>query len=88
MDPNVLFAGIAGKGMFRSLDGGDTWQAINTGFDTLLGRINTIAFDVAAFDLEHPASVPMFVTFADEIYKSIDLGITWRPVLGPPLTSG
>jgi len=35
-DPDVLYAATSGSGVLRSLDGGSTWQAINSGLASLL----------------------------------------------------
>ena len=39
-----LFAGIAGSGVFRSMDNGETWEAINNGLFIPFGfpRINIV----------------------------------------------
>jgi hypothetical protein len=29
--PNILYAAFIGAGVYKSIDGGDNWQAINTG---------------------------------------------------------
>jgi photosystem II stability/assembly factor-like uncharacterized protein len=39
-DPNILavdftFAGTYGRGMYRSIDGGQSWQQVNNGLDAL-----------------------------------------------------
>ena len=44
-DPNVLYAATSGAGVFRSLDGGSTWLAINSGLPSLF--VSNIVIDSA-----------------------------------------
>lgn len=67
-DSQVVFA--SDSRMFRSEDGGTTWQFIN-GFSTVHGRVNEIAFNPA------DPSVIYAATDLTCIAKSVDSGLTW-----------
>jgi photosystem II stability/assembly factor-like uncharacterized protein len=95
-DPNRVFAAVLGhpygpneeRGVFRSLDGGATWQKV------LYKDENTGAIDLA-FDPSNPQTVyavmwasrrPPWTTggsygaAGSGLYKSIDGGATWQPL--------
>lgn len=86
-DPDVLLAGASSwgdtEGVFRSLDGGRTWEPINSGLGSSTSVL-VITFDVAALDPGDPSSVPILIGVNDPlgstgIYKSTDLGDSWQP---------
>ena len=66
LSPGTLYA-IAYAGIFRSTDGGATWEERGTGLAT--------AF---AIDPRNPAVLYAGDLF-DDIWKSVDAGVTWRP---------
>ncbi|MBO9336017.1 MAG: hypothetical protein J7455_15175 [Roseiflexus sp.] len=71
MNPNTLYAGTYGGGVFKSTDGGATWSAVNMGLTT--SRVHALAMDSTmlyagtyyggTFALQHRAMVylPMIV---------------------------
>lgn len=64
MRPSVLFAGTAGEGLFRSLDGGDTWTA--TLEDAVIPDLGGLGTTVWA------------VVGRDGLRRSDDGGATWE----------
>ena len=88
-DPEILFAGGGpedGSGMYRSLDGGNSWTPINVGLGTV-HRVNVIAFDAAA--IESGAEIPVLIGVlklgGPNLFRSEDLGDSWQAAtLGLP----
>lgn len=70
--PDVLIAGTWGEGVFRSIDGGITWEASNNGLSHPF--ISTIAIDP-----EHPEFI-YAGTWGEGIFSSRDEGRTWQKV--------
>jgi len=84
-NPNIVYAGmrrdrsaIGGPypaspsyGMYKSIDGGETWVEINNGLKTSLININFIAV--------HPTNpdIVYIGTWRDGVFKTIDGGQTW-----------
>ena len=67
----VLFAGVHGEGLYRSLDDGHTWGAAMTGLR------QTHVFCLAC--VEGPAGVTVYAgTEPAYLYRSRDLGGTWE----------
>jgi photosystem II stability/assembly factor-like uncharacterized protein len=84
--PRVVYAGTSGGGVFKSTDGGRTWQAANTGLfnffirDLVLDPAAPETLYLSAGDLPNVAGV----------YKSTNGGASWINVSGglpkpPPL---
>ena len=69
INPQVVYAGSWGSGMFKSLDEGQSWQSINVGLDNLY--INSLAIDPT-----QPSSL-YAGTYKNQVYKSVDGGNTW-----------
>jgi len=70
-NPATVYAGSFGAGVFKSVDGGDTWTAVNAGLPTLF--INALAVDPA-----NPA-VLYAGPYEHKLYKSTDGGSSWFP---------
>jgi len=72
-DPDVLYAG--GLGVWRSHDGGETWQHVDIG---LYGYVTAVAVD--------PVNPAVLYAAADNpgktIVRSLDAGESWRPFSG------
>ncbi|MEE3234111.1 MAG: FG-GAP-like repeat-containing protein [Candidatus Latescibacterota bacterium] len=65
---NRVYAGTFGQGVFRSLDGGDTWANISSGF------LSEIIFCVVV----HPLNPDIVYAGTDNgMYKSTDAGVNW-----------
>jgi photosystem II stability/assembly factor-like uncharacterized protein len=68
-NPQVVYAGTWGSGVFKSMNGGQSWQPVNHGLGNLF--INSLAIDPV-----HPSTLYVG-TYKNEVYKSQDGGITW-----------
>ena len=72
VDPSnllVVYAGSWGSGVFKSLDGGLTWNSYNFGLTNLY--INSLAIDPT-----HPSTI-YAGTYHSQVYKSQDAGNSW-----------
>jgi hypothetical protein len=81
--PDTLYAGTVGYGAFRSSDGGQSWEAINTGLNWQPGiilRVSAITVDKA--NPEHLALATAYgvgsQVIGDGIYESFDAGQSWQ----------
>jgi photosystem II stability/assembly factor-like uncharacterized protein len=72
-DPNVIFAGTYGAGIYISRDGGETWEVSNAGIGK--GTVGTIAIDSV-----NPDTVYAALFDQGGLYKSIDGGKTWEAI--------
>ncbi len=76
MDPFWVFdlSTQVGPGIFKSLDGGKTWQLINNGLES--STLNIVSLDV------HPENPD--IAYLGEInsgmYKTVDGGVSWAPI--------
>src|SRR4030042_19286 len=68
-NPKVLYAGTWGSGVFKSQDGGQSWQPANHNLDNFY--INSLAIDPT-----HPSTI-YAGTYKNQVYKSKDGGNTW-----------
>jgi BNR/Asp-box repeat len=82
VDPNLVYAGTEGTGLWRSRDGGQTWEPAATGGGA--GLIGAVVADpwqpntVWIGKLEGPTQ-----TEPSNVYSSTDAGETWAPVAWP-----
>lgn len=80
-NPEIIYVGSGdgetgrtpGTGVWRSIDGGSTWEAINSDME------NLIVNEIAVFDTEPPTLV---VAASIGIYKSADGGESWERTQG------
>ena len=81
--PDRRHYGGPASGIYRSFDGGNTWSNL-TGALNLPGNAGRIGIDISQTNPDI-----LFATVTDEeginvgIYKSIDLGTHWAPLLSP-----
>ncbi len=81
-NPKIMYAGtgdgdggdVAGSGIFKSMDRGNTWQQLSSTNNTLFSTISSIAVS--------PDSSYVFAATFSGIYKSKDFGNSWQKVLG------
>lgn len=71
-DPLGVWAGVEEGGLFRSRDGGDSWQRVDT--DWAPSRGNSDLHDIVVFPGEPKTILALVV---NGIYKSVDDGVTW-----------
>ena len=69
-DPGVMYVGTENAGIYKSIDGGISWQPVNNG----LGRAS---IDTLAIDATDPR-VLYAGTFDAGVYKTTDSGETWH----------
>lgn len=69
-NPQTVFAGTAGAGMYRSVDGGANWAPINTGITD---------HDITALAIASDGSALYAGTRAGGVFKTTDGGTSWHP---------
>jgi len=70
-DHRIVWAGVEIDGVFRSLDGGDTWTHLETGlYDP----------DIHAVTIAATQPKRLYASTAREVFTSNDLGETWQPL--------
>jgi photosystem II stability/assembly factor-like uncharacterized protein len=67
----VVYAAVLGSGVFKSLDGGQSWKPMNTG-------LNSLNIDALVIDPANPETV--FAAGGQAIYRSNDAGQTWTGI--------
>ena len=77
-NPQIVYAG-SGRGVFKSSDGGGSWQAVNVG---LTGRY---IFDLA-IDQHQPAT--LYAATGTGVFKSTNAGRSWRATSSPRVRYG
>lgn len=75
--PGVLYAGANEKNLYKSVDGGNSWQAI---WESPLATVVAYKVSDIATDPHHPNTVYIGISPNTGIYKSVDSGITWTLV--------
>lgn len=79
VDPDVLYAGIYGGGVFKSVDRGENWTRLTVGQLPWVGSL--------VMNERSPDS--LFVSIGgDGLYKTADAGNTWTPMVEPPGVPG
>lgn len=76
-DPNTIYVAKIDHGVYRSLDGGVSWQLGAAGMD-----------DVRLKDLDIDPTNPalLFATSLSAVYRSVDAGTNWQQVAFPQAT--
>ncbi len=69
LNPQIVYAGTWGAGVFKSSDGGLTWQPSSQGLGNLY--IQSLAVDPL-----HPTTLYTGI-YKEKLYKSVDGGLTW-----------
>ena len=73
--PATLYAGTGGGGVFKSLNGGNNWTAINSG-------LTALSIQALAVDPSTPATLyagTAYGTAGGGVFKSTNGGTTWQP---------
>lgn len=68
-NPQIVYAGSWGAGMFRSEDAGASWAPINQGLGNMY--INSLAIDPVNPQVLYAG------TYRDQVYKTVDGGASW-----------
>lgn len=76
IDSITMYALTDGAGLFKTIDGGTTWSALNGSGSTALGCLNTRSFN---FDSTTPRTLIVGTACRNNsgFYKSTDDGATW-----------
>ena len=89
-DPNIVYVGtgsdglrsnvISGNGMYKSIDGGETWEHIGL---TETGHIGAVEIDPSNHNIVWVAAIGQAFSANEErgVYKTEDGGKTWNKVL-------
>ncbi len=79
--PSTIFAGTFGNGIFRSTNGGASWQAINSGLGNLI--VNSLSIDPTntAIVLAGTGRGPLVGEPTAGVYRTTNRGDTWTGVL-------
>jgi photosystem II stability/assembly factor-like uncharacterized protein len=84
-DPEQLYAGCVSTGLYRSTDGGQTWERLDNGLDMTAGA--ALRVTALAVDEGNPRHVVAATAYgvgsrfaAGDIYESQDRGHTWNKV--------
>lgn len=80
-DSEKLYVGSWYRGVYRSTDGGSTWQAINNGLPTIYTAFRSIAIDPT--DTQR-----VYVGVGGQVYQSSDGGDSWSRLGGTLSTEG
>ncbi|HBA83998.1 MAG TPA: hypothetical protein DCZ95_07895 [Verrucomicrobia bacterium] len=70
---NGIFPPRNSYGVYKSTNGGETWQAKNTGLDGALLNINCLVVNPTNADIVYAGS------WKDGVYKTVDGGDNWAP---------
>jgi photosystem II stability/assembly factor-like uncharacterized protein len=68
-NPQIMYAGTWGAGVFRSTDGGATWVGVNSGLNNL--QINALAVDPNNYNIVYAGP------YREKLYKTTNGGQTW-----------
>lgn len=74
-DPRRIFVGTFDQGVYRSLDGGDSWESVGSGMAD--ARVLSIA--ISPSEQVAGGSVVYAGTEPSMLYRSTDDGATWQP---------
>lgn len=71
-NPNIVYIGTRGNGMFKSEDGGETWKALFTGSTVWQIGLNPLNNDTIY--------IAVTVNKRGKIFKSLDAGNNWEEI--------
>jgi len=70
-DPDIMFIGTQGAGIFKSVNGGISWESVNTGLVNSATKVNDLAVHPANPDVVYAA------TAGDGIARTVNGGSSW-----------
>ncbi len=80
-NPDVMFVTDAWAGVFKSVDGGETWFPTNSGITTRVGPSGDgIPVFSLTIDPNNPDRVWIGTQFSRSVFRSDDGGTTWTPM--------
>lgn len=82
-NPDIAYVGYgcdSYSGVYRTVDGGTSWQAINNGLDMGMGCMEALAISASDPNVLYVGGG----SYAGSIWKSVDGGDTWNKTGGPP----
>jgi HEAT repeat protein len=90
-DQRTVYVGTATGGVYRSVDGGETWQPAREGLGLAAGQMVAITAleadpqeqDVLYAAVDHLLGSSQVHTSAAGTYASLDSGTSWQPLAGP-----
>ena len=85
MVPQTLYAGTGQGGVFKSTNGGRTWNSINTGLPKYINPGLPNYYEVSSLAIDPTTSQTIYAsTGGAGIFKSINGGSDWSPInMGP-----
>jgi photosystem II stability/assembly factor-like uncharacterized protein len=80
--PTLFYMGSTGGGVWRTTDGGGTWENISDGFfGNSIGSVAVSEWDNNVIYVGGgEVTVRGNVSFGEGVYKSVDAGKTWAPI--------
>jgi len=80
--PTTLYEATADLGVFKSIDGGATWTAANSGI--AVTNIQALAIDPIHPQTLYAATAPVYDPSSNTVYKTVNGANIWTTVDSPP----
>jgi uncharacterized protein (TIGR03437 family) len=80
--PNTIYAATTDLGIFKSVDGGATWAAANSGIAS--ASVQVLAIDPVHSQTLYAAAAPAYEATASAVYKTVDGANSWTLIDSPP----
>ena len=88
-EPDLRTYGGVGSGIFRSLDGGATWQRLGNGLPAVAATVGRIGLAVAVANPQHLYAIYNQTSgYFSGFYQSLDGGETWTKLANSSTLSG
>jgi len=83
-DPDTVYAGVEDAALFRTVDGGQTWQELSglrqhTSGPGWMPGAGGMGLHTILLDPSHPQRIFIAISAAG-VFRSDDAGETWRPI--------
>src|SRR5262249_29164220 len=85
-NPDVVYVGTQQNGLFLTVDGGTTWQAVGAVPLAQTGKagITGIVFDGSSGTTGGKTNTIYASSYGNGVYRSINAGVSWTPLVGGP----